>query len=177
MTVQEQPAERVSLFQRIADKVSFGMGTPQNILVWIVAVGAWIALGPVIAKHNFMPAWFTSNSFNFPLNTVTTIAELYIGFLVGASSNRSERNLEATLDRLGAMEQANGTLEAEQAGLLRENTDLTQQVHALVTQVSGQTSVLEHVNAELNVIRQAVAPGAANPAAGTDPARGPGGRQ
>lgn len=78
--------ERLSVFQRIADMVSYAMGTPTNIIIWLLAVGTWIAFGPYIAAHNFLPNWFTSNSFNFPLNTVTTIAELYIGFLVGASS-------------------------------------------------------------------------------------------
>jgi|GEM_PF-2266476 len=58
--------ERLSLFQRIADKVSYGMGTPTNIFLWVLAVGAWIALGPYIAHHNFMPAWFTSNSLVMP---------------------------------------------------------------------------------------------------------------
>ncbi len=69
-------AERLSVFQRIADKVSYAMGTPTNILIWLIAVGVWVALGPYFANHQFLPAWFTSNGFNFPLNTVTTIAEL-----------------------------------------------------------------------------------------------------
>ncbi len=63
---------------------------------------AWLLLFALDHSHNvqngsFMPKWFTSTGFNFPLNLVTTVAELYIGFLVGASSNRSERNFEATL--------------------------------------------------------------------------------
>ena len=127
--------ERLSLFQRLADKVSYGMGTPANIIVWILLVGGWIALGPYFANHNFLPAWFTSNGFNFPLNTVTTIAELYIGFLVGASSNRSERNLEATLARLGQVEEANGKLEADQNALLQQNTALTRDVHTLTQEI------------------------------------------
>ena len=72
---------------RIADRVSYAIGTWQNIVVWIILVGTWFALGPYLANHSLLPAWFTSNNFNFPLNTVTTIAELYIGFLVGASTN------------------------------------------------------------------------------------------
>jgi low affinity Fe/Cu permease len=168
------PLEKLSPFQRLADYVSAAMGRPTNIMVWLVAVIAWTGIfafgGPHLASGTWLPAWFTSQGFNFPMNLITTVAELFIGFLVAASANRSERNLEATLARLSAMEAANGTLEAEQAQLLRENTDLTQQVHTLVTQVAGQTSALAHVNAELNVIRHAVAPGVANPAAGTDSA-------
>ena len=125
--------ERLSLFQRIADKVSYGMGTPTNIFLWVLAVGAWIALGPYIAHHNFMPAWFTSNSFNFPLNTITTIAELYIGFLVGASSNRSERNLEATLAKISAQDQQIDDVELKLSRALAENTALTKAIHELTT--------------------------------------------
>lgn len=148
--------ERLSIFQRVADKVSYGMGTPTNIVIWIVAVGAWIAAGPFFATHPFLPGWFTSNGFNFPLNTVTTIAELYIGFLVGASANRSERNLEATLGRIEQTE--TGVTQ-----LITANTDLTRQVH-------GQTSQLTHMQAELNALRTTLCPDAPNPAAGTDSA-------
>lgn len=80
-------------FVKLADKVSYAMGTPANIGFWIVAVVGWIALGPYLAHHNFLPDWFTSNGFNFPLNTVTTLAELYIGFLVAAATNRSQKAL------------------------------------------------------------------------------------
>ena len=125
------PPERLSLFQKIADRVSFAMGTPTNIIIWLLAVGTWIAFGPYIAGHNFLPAWFTSNSFNFPLNTVTTIAELYIGFLVGASSNRSERNLEATLAGIGSQERQIKDVEEKLATALELNTQLTREVHEL----------------------------------------------
>lgn len=61
------------------------------------------------------------------------MAELYIGFLVGASSNRSERNLEATLGRMSAQEQQIKTqelqindVETELSASLDQNTQLTQ---------------------------------------------------
>ncbi len=127
--------EDLSLFQRIADRVSYGMGTPTNIVIWILAVGTWIALGPYFANHTFLPAWFTSNGFNFPLNTVTTIAELYIGFLVGASSNRSERNLEATLARIAAQEGQIADVEMKLSLAVKVNTDLTEAVHELSKQI------------------------------------------
>jgi hypothetical protein len=49
------------------------------------------------------------------------VAELYIGFLVGASSNRSERNLEDTLAQIETLEKSLGTL-------IQENTDLANKV-------------------------------------------------
>lgn len=76
--------ERESLFLRIADWVSAAMGLPTNIIVWMIAVVAWtltFALGgPYIASGTWLPAWFTSQGFNFPLNLLTTVAELFIGF-------------------------------------------------------------------------------------------------
>lgn len=91
-------------FIKLADSVSFGMGTPTNILFWLLAVGIWFVLGAtqqnLFIKGNFLPAWFTSSTWNFPLNTVTTLAELYIGFLVAAAANRSERELRKIIDRI-----------------------------------------------------------------------------
>lgn len=81
-------------FTDFADKVSAAMGTPANIGFWIFAVVLWIylfATGIFTANTNILPAWFTSNAFNFPLNTVTTLAELYIGFLIAAAANRVEK--------------------------------------------------------------------------------------
>ncbi len=84
-------------FLKLADAVSFGMGTPTNIFFWILAVVVWFALGmtqqQLFISGGFLPEWFTSNAWNFPLNTITTLAELYIGFLVAAAANRAERDL------------------------------------------------------------------------------------
>jgi cell division protein FtsB len=163
-TSNETAGEKLSLFQKIADKVSYGMGTPQNITIWIILVGTWITLGPFISRHNFLPAWFTSNSFNFPLNSVTTVLELYIGFLVGASSNRSERNLENTLAAIGAQEAQIQDVEAKLAAEMAENTRLTAEVHALTTTIAGQTATLDEIHRHV----QALAPRAGQfPAPGT----------
>jgi low affinity Fe/Cu permease len=92
----------IDRFVDAADRVSYAIGTPQNIGAWFVLLVVWTILGPVIARSSFLPAWFTSNSWNFPLNTVTTILELFIGFLLAASNNRQERNLELLLQHIGA---------------------------------------------------------------------------
>lgn len=84
-------------FIKLADAVSFGMGTPTNILFWLLAAAVWFWLGStrqeLFIKGGFLPDWFTSPAWNFPLNTITTLAELYIGFLVAAAANRAEREL------------------------------------------------------------------------------------
>jgi hypothetical protein len=80
-----------SFFQKLADGLSFVLTTWQNFIVWVLLIAAWIIAGPWVASHNFLPAWFTSNAFNFPLNTVTTLAELYIGFLLGVNAARIQK--------------------------------------------------------------------------------------
>jgi low affinity Fe/Cu permease len=151
--------DRESPFQRLADWTSAAMGRPTNIMIWLVAVVAWtltFALGSKsIESGNWLPAWFTSQGFNFPLNLVTTVAELFIGFLVGAASNRSERNLEATLGRIEQLEQSH-------ARLIQENTDLTKAIRDI--QIAGN---FKHIQAELNIIRSHVAPGVPDPDEGT----------
>ncbi len=128
----KDPSEE-PIFQRIADKVSYGMGTPLNIFIWVVLVIGWTLLFALSSSESirggkFLPAWFTSTGYNFPLNLVTTVAELYIGFLVGASSNRSERNLEATLGRIDDQEKQIKVVESALSIALRENTELTKAV-------------------------------------------------
>ena len=51
--------------------------------------------------------------------------------------------------------------------LLRSNTDLITQMPQLQTAASTMLSRLEDMNAELNAIREAVAPGVPHPAKGT----------
>lgn len=90
-------------FTDIADWVSSAMGTPLNIILWFLAVVAWFllfAFNPGLQNSNFMPTWFTSLPFNLPLNLITTLAELFIGFLVAAAANRVERHNEELLRRI-----------------------------------------------------------------------------
>ena len=129
------PPERLSPFERVADYVSAAMGRPTNIVVWLVLVIAWTAMGPYLAQHPFLPAWSVSTGWNFPLNLVTTVAELFIGFLVAAASNRSERNLDRTLAGIGAQEQRIGDVEDKLTASMAENTALTQAVHDLASQI------------------------------------------
>jgi low affinity Fe/Cu permease len=161
------------MFQRVADWTSAAMGRPTNIMIWLVAVIAWTLIfalgGSRIGSGDWLPAWFTSQGFNFPLNLVTTVAELFIGFLVGAASNRSERNLEATLGRIEQLEQSMDTQAQTSLALLKSNTELIAQIPQLQTAVNTMLDRLKQMSAELNAIREAVAPGVPNPAKGADP--------
>jgi len=127
-----------SVFDRTADYVSAAMGRPANIMIWLVLVGGWtflFAAHIVSANANFLPAWFTGTAFNFPLNLVTTVAELFIGFLVAAAANRSERNLELTLAAIAEQEVQIEDVQARLSEELASNTALTKQIHELTSQI------------------------------------------
>jgi len=66
---------------------------------------------------------------------------LYIGFLVGASSNRSERNLEDTLAQIETLEKGLSTL-------IQENTDLT-------TRVKSDTALLQDLHLHVAALTKA----------------------
>lgn len=114
------------------------MGRPTNIMIWLVLVVGWTLLFAahiVSANANFLPGWFTGTAFNFPLNLITTVAELFIGFLVAAAANRSERNLELTLAAIADQEKHIEDVEATLSAELASNTVLTQQVHDMASQI------------------------------------------
>jgi low affinity Fe/Cu permease len=186
VALPELPSDRESPFEKIADWVSEAMGRPTNITVWFILVISWTLVfalgGSHLASGTWMPSWFTSTGFNFPLNLITTVAELFIGFLVAAAANRSQRVLSHTLAQIIALVKLVVTItnqiEMVEDGLRREitvNTNLTKQVHLITTEVKQtqdqQLLALEgitHINAELDLIRQVISPSAVNPAAGID---------
>jgi low affinity Fe/Cu permease len=121
------------------------MGRPKNIIFWLVLVLGWtliFATHIVSATANFMPAWFTGQSYNFPLNIVTTVAELFIGFLVAAAANRSEKALSTIINHI--------LVETDEIdSLLKENTDLTRQVHATTARLNEIEAHLEAISDKL----------------------------
>jgi low affinity Fe/Cu permease len=138
MTQVKASTGRESIFNRTADYVSAAMGRPTNIMIWLVLVVGWTLLFAahiVSANANFLPGWFTGTVFNFPLNLITTVAELFIGFLVAAAANRSERNLELTLAAIADQEKHIEDVETKLSEELASNTVLTQQVHDLASQI------------------------------------------
>lgn len=137
-TMKEKPFHRRlnEKFLQLADAVSFGMGTPTNIIFWILAVVVWFALGitqrQLFMHGGFLPDWFTSNAWNFPLNTITTLAELYIGFLVAAATNRSERHLHELIKDIKRTVEEVEKINAHQTDILNrlmryEKQDLKQE--------------------------------------------------
>jgi low affinity Fe/Cu permease len=95
--IQKYPAKRtkdIGVFLRFANWISKTMGEPPNIIFWFILVTIWTCIfafgGPKLSSGAWLPSWFTSQGFNFPLNLITTVAELFIGFLVAAAANRAQ---------------------------------------------------------------------------------------
>jgi low affinity Fe/Cu permease len=133
----------LKLYQKITDVISYAQGTPANLTFWLVIIGLWFAFGPELAHATFVPRWASSATWNFPLNTGTSVLELFIGFLVSASTNRSEKHLELTLAGISGQENQIASVEDKLSESLRVNTDLTREVHKLTTAIHGMVSQKE----------------------------------
>lgn len=140
-------------FVDLADMVSEGMGTPLNIILWLLAVIAWFVLfatHPQLQNTSFLPSWFTSNSFNFPLNSITTLAELYIGFLVAAAANRVEKHNKALQEQqMKIIQHIESTAEEEE----KEVADAEQR---LLEQDQRIIAIAEHLDRQDDLILQLV---------------------
>jgi low affinity Fe/Cu permease len=150
------------LFLRVANYVSEAMGRPANIITWLAFVVAWTLIfalgGPHLASGKWLPAWFDSEGYNFPLNLITTVAELFIGFLVAAATNRAEQALMRIIDgiktavghacdvlekvskliqHVDEMDQRLDETTQANLDLSKEIHRLTQEVHELVSRQAG----------------------------------------
>jgi low affinity Fe/Cu permease len=145
-TTIEKPPGR---FLRFANWVSEAMGKPANIVFWFVSVAVWTMIfavgGPHLASGTWLPAWFTSTGYNFPLNLVTTVAELFIGFLVAAAANRAQDALTALLAHIRAGVERDVAIEQGLKEAIAENTQLTKQVHDLQVAMSEQMTLLDEI--------------------------------
>ena len=158
--IEEPP--KPDAFLRFANWVSEAMGRPTNIIFWFVVVVAWTFVfafgGHSVASGSWLPSWFTSEGFNFPLNLITTVAELFIGFLVAAAANRSQTALTALLghiragvERDVAMEGQIVDVEDNLTELLQENTDLTKVVAANTASINELHAHLKALCAHFGV--------------------------
>jgi len=113
-----------SYFTRVADWVSSFIGTPLNIGFWLVLTVSWtlaFAFNPALAQHPFLPEWFNSLAYNLPLNLITTVAELFIGFLCAAATSRAEKHLREMLAMMHHMlQRIEALVEKEEAELLED---------------------------------------------------------
>jgi uncharacterized membrane protein len=70
-------------FKERADRVSEWLGRWWFSTVSLLVLALWTAYGAAIISQQ-VHDWFTSPQFNFPLNTITTVAEWFIGALTAA---------------------------------------------------------------------------------------------
>ena len=152
-TTIEKPPGR---FLKFANWVSEAMGRPTNIAFWFVLVVAWTLVfalgGHHLASGTWLPAWFTSTGFNFPLNLITTVAELFIGFLVAAAANRAQDALTVLLAHIRATVERDTTIASDLQTAIAENTELTKQVHELQVTMSHQTALLDEIHRHLGAL-------------------------
>ena len=145
-TIEKPPG----LFLKFANWVSEAMGRPVNIAFWFVLVVAWTLIfalgGPHLASGTWLPTWFTSLGYNFPLNLITTVAELFIGFLVAAAANRAQDALTVLLAHIRATVERDAAIERELKVAIAENTELTKQVRDLQVTMSAQTALLDQIH-------------------------------
>ena len=80
-------------------------------------------------------AWFTSQFSVLPLNLITTVAELFIGFLVATAANRSQNTLTTLLDKIDMQEEQIEATETNIVTLIKENTEYTSEIHSLTTEI------------------------------------------
>jgi len=174
------PIEPVALekppgtFLKFANWVSEAMGKPVNIAFWFVLVVVWTLVfalgGRHLASGNWLPAWFTSTGYNFPLNLITTVAELFIGFLVAAAANRAQDALTVLLAQIRAAVERDAAIEQGLRDAIAENTELTKQVHDLQVSISQQTGLLDEIHRHVGALTPNAGRFPAPPAAG--PAQG-----
>jgi low affinity Fe/Cu permease len=140
-------------FLRFANWVSEAMGRPTNIAFWFVLVVCWTLIfalgGAHLASGTWLPAWFTSTGYNFPLNLITTVAELFIGFLVAAAANRAQDALTVLLAHIRAGVERDVAIEQSLKDAIAENLEVTKQVHDLQLAMSRQTALLDEIHRHL----------------------------
>jgi uncharacterized membrane protein len=83
-------------FTIASDKISESLGSWWFSFLSLLLLIGWILYGALVISLQ-VHDWFTSAQFNFPLNTITTVGEWFIGALVAAAANRVERRHEQLL--------------------------------------------------------------------------------
>jgi low affinity Fe/Cu permease len=144
------------LFLKFANWVSEAMGRPTNIAFWFVLVVCWTLVfavgGHHLASGKWLPGWFTSTGYNFPLNLITTVAELFIGFLVAAAANRAQDALTVLLAHIRATVERDGAIERGLKEAIAENTELTKQVHDLQVTMCKQVALLDEIRRQVDAL-------------------------
>ena len=136
-------------FTDLADRISTFLGDWKFSVISFAILGLWTVYGILVIAHQTTD-WFTSQQWNFPLNTITTVGEWFIGALVAAAANRSERHNRQQTDKLDALEQQNARMEQDHGLQL---TALAAEQAALRTLTEEQTVILNEQSAILAILQ------------------------
>ena len=82
---------------------------------------------------------------------MTTIAELYIGFVVGASANRTERHNCEQADRMEALEKL---IHDE----LQKNTEMTNDVRGMAQDMKAQLPMIQGARTSIQRVLSVIDP-------------------
>lgn len=148
--------DQLTVGERAADHMRNSMGSWPFVFGFLAIMAVWAIvnsvfyLGGSAEQHGFDPYPYIL------LNLALSMMAGLQGALILIAAKRA--------DRVAAEQATAHYAETSKLDeLLATNITLTQQIR-------DQTACLEHVNAELNTIRAAVAPGVPNPDAGSDTA-------
>jgi uncharacterized membrane protein len=106
-------------FTDLADLVSEQMGKWYVSFIAFLLVTAWT----IYCISTQGSGWWYGTFYNLPLNLVTTLAELWIGFLLAAAANRTEKRNRQLHDKLLQLTEKIEADEQEEMDLLKKNCD------------------------------------------------------
>jgi low affinity Fe/Cu permease len=109
-------------FTDLADRVSEIMGRWWVTAISLVFVLLWLAIGPFVQFSDSWQLW---------MNSPTTVAELFIGFLIAAATNRVERRHDVLLETI----KARTTADVETT---RKNEQDIQEIKQMLTRMVGE---------------------------------------
>jgi uncharacterized membrane protein len=107
-------------FTNIADKVTETVGRWFFTVISFMLLMIWILYGML-----FIANWFTSATWNFPLNTITTVGEWFMEGLILAAANRVERRNNMLLEKIESLAEK---IEAEESQEVAELVQIDQRL-------------------------------------------------
>ena len=108
--------------------------------------------GPEACERQLAAGLVHQSGLRFPLNLITTVAELFIGFLVATAANRAQNALTALLDKIDMQEERIGETEGNIVRLIQENSGIISDIHTLTTQVAKDTALINEVHRHVSAL-------------------------
>jgi low affinity Fe/Cu permease len=127
-------------FTDLADIISEGMGKWWVTAISLVLVFIWLAFGPFM---HFSDSW------QLIANSPTTIAELFIGFLLAAATNRVERRHEQLLREIKTHTQVDLFTTREDVRTTERAERATRQVETDIRRLSDDMQAIKRMLAKV----------------------------